>query len=177
MYNSEATFMEFAMIQEQIATDVHSANLAWDENYQKAIDRITALGMTDALGAELLRLKYANDRHAGTRALHLLAHKAKFALKVELSYARSLAKAAIKEYLIDTCEKCHGTGVIGRDKCTKCDGSGVKRYSDGERASAAGFPAESWHGHAKKFDGVLMCMMGSVAETGGRLRALLRNSA
>ena len=164
------------MIQEKIASDVHSANLAWDENYQRAIDRITALGMTDSLGAELLRLKYGNDRAAGKRAICLLAHKAKFALKVELSYARSLATAAIKEYLIDTCEKCHGTGVIGRDKCSKCDGSGMKRYSDGERAMAAGFPAESWHGHAKKFDGVLTCMMGSVAETGGRLRALLRNT-
>lgn len=165
------------MIQEQIATDVHSANLAWDDNYQRAIDRITALGMSDALGAELLRFKYANDHAAGKRAIHLLAHKAKFALKVELSYARSLAKAAIKEFLIDTCEKCHGTGVIGRDKCSKCDGSGVKRYSDGERAMAAGFPPESWHGHAKKFDGVMVCMMGSVAETGGRVRALLRGAA
>lgn len=164
------------MIQEQIATDVHSANLAWDDNYQRAIDRITALGMSDALGAELLRFKYANDHAAGKRAIHLLAHKAKFALKVELSYARSLAKAAIKEFLIDTCEKCHGTGVIGRDKCSKCDGSGVKRYSDGERAMAAGFPPESWHGHAKKFDGVMVCMMGSVAETGGRVRALLRGA-
>jgi len=164
------------MIQEHIASDVHSANLAWDENYQKAIDRITALGMSDALGAELLRFKYANDRHAGTRALHLLAHKAKFALKVELSYARSLAKAAVTEYLIDTCEKCNGTGVIGRDKCSKCHGSGMKRYSDGERASTAGFPSESWHAHAKKFDRVMTCMMGSVAETGGKLRALLRDN-
>jgi hypothetical protein len=162
------------MIRERVASDVHSANLAWDENYQKAIDRITALGMTDALGAELLRFKYANDRASGTRALHLLAHKAKFALKVELSYARSLAKAAIKEYLIDACEKCHGTGVIGRDKCSKCDGSGVKKYSDSERAMAAGFPPESWKSHAKKFDGVVTCMMGSVAETGGKLNALLR---
>jgi hypothetical protein len=165
------------MIRERVASDVHSANLAWDENYQKAIDRITALGMTDALGAELLRFKYANDRAAGARALHLLAHKAKFALKVELSYARSLAKAAIKEFLIDACDKCNGTGVIGRDKCSKCDGSGVKRYSDGERAMSAGFKPESWHGHAKKFDEVMTCMMGSVAETGGKLRGLLRDVA
>lgn len=164
------------MIQERIASDVHSENLAWDENYQKAIDRITALGMTDALGSELLRFKYANDRNAGPRALHLLAHKAKFALKVELSYARSLARACIKEFLMDACDKCNGTGVIGRDKCAKCDGSGVKRYSDGERASAAGLPPESWHGHAKKFDAVMTCMMGSVAETGGKVRALLRES-
>lgn len=168
------------MIRERIASDVHSSNLAWNENHQKAIDRITALGMTDALGAELLRFKYANDRHAGTRALHLLAHKAKFALKVELSYARTLARAAIKEYLIDGCEKCNGTGIVKdaghASSCTKCGGTGVKRYSDSERALAAGLPVDSWRAHAKKFDGVLICMMGSVAETGGKLRALLRDN-
>lgn len=167
------------MMQERIASDVHSTNLAWDENYQKAIDRITALGMTDALGAELLRFKYSCDRSAGARALHLLAHKAKFALKVELSYARSLAKAAIKEYLIDGCEKCNGTGIVMDGarafSCRKCEGTGVKRYSDTERELAAGMPPNSWHAHAKKFDGVMICMMGSVAETGGKLRALLRD--
>ena len=168
------------MIREKIASDVHSSNLAWNEREEKAIDRITALGMSDALGSALLRFKFANDRSAGKRALHLLANKAAQRLRVELSYAQKLATACLREWLIDACETCHGTGQVGdgrhTDRCTKCDGSGMKRYSDSERALAAGLPVESWSKHQKKFDGVMTCMMGSVADTTGRARSLLREA-
>jgi hypothetical protein len=169
------------MIREKIASDVHSSNLAWNDRETKAIDRITALGMSDALGSALLRFKFANDRSAGKRALHMLANKAAQRLKVELSYAQKLATACLREWLIDTCDTCHGTGYTiesgHSSKCNKCGGSGAKRYSDSERALAAGLPVESWSKHQKKFDGVMTCMMGSVADTTGRARNLLGNRA
>jgi hypothetical protein len=170
----------FVMIREKIASDVRSSNLAWNEREEKAIDRITALGMSDALGTALFRFKFANDRASGTRALHLLAHKAKCNLGVELSYARKLATACVKEYLIDSCETCHGTGwVTDRghpDKCGKCGGTGAKRYSDTERALAAGLPVDNFlQNHGKKFDQVMTCMMASVSAASGKVRDLLRD--
>lgn len=169
------------MFKDKIASDVRSSNLAWNDREQKAIDRITALGLTDQLGAALFRFKYGSDAAAGKRALHLLAHKSAQRLKVELSYARMLSTAAIKEWLIDACETCNGTGIVpgvGRhDKCSKCDGSGVKRHSDTERALAAGLPVGSWDKHQKRYDQVMTCMMGAIAETTGRARELLKEPA
>jgi hypothetical protein len=169
------------MFKDKIASDVRSSNLAWNEREEKAIDRITALGLTDHLGAALFRFKYGSDAAAGKRALHLLAHKAKCNLGVELSYARKLATACIREWTLDSCIHCNGTGLILHgaryDKCGKCDGSGVKCHTDIERALAAGLPTENFAvKHGKKFDQVMTCMMGSIAATGGKAHALLRET-
>ncbi|WP_152530563.1 hypothetical protein [Paraburkholderia dilworthii] len=147
----------------------------------KSIDRLTAMGLSDPLGAALFRFKFGSDAAAGKRAIHLLSHKAKCSLGVELSYAQKLATACIKEFVLDNCVSCNGTGLIlsgsRYDKCSKCDGSGVKRHSDSERALAASLPVESWSKHQKKFDQVMTCMMASVAATGGRVSALMRDAA
>jgi len=169
------------MFKDKIAGDVRSTNLAWNEREEKAIDRITALGMTDHLGAALYRFKYGSDAAAGKRALALLAHKAKCSLGVELRYATKLATACLKEFACDACANCNGTGVLlagaRYDKCGKCDGSGVKRYSDGERERNAGLPEGSMQKHQKNFDRTMMCLMGSVAATGGKVRELLKEPA
>lgn len=169
------------MFKDKYASDVRSSNLAWNEREVKAIDRLTAIGMSDQLGAALFRFKFASDAAAGKRALHLLAHKAKCNLGVELSYATKLATACLKEFVLDNCVPCNGSGLLLNgaryDKCPKCDGSGVKRYSDTERALAAGLPVESWAKHQKKFDQVMTCMMASVAATGAKTRELLKDAA
>jgi hypothetical protein len=169
------------MFKEKLATDVRSTNLAWNEREVKSIDRITALGLSDPLGAALFRFKFAADAFAGKRALHLLTHRSAQRLKVELGYARGLAAAALREWLLDTCETCNGTGlvaVVGRhDKCPKCGGSGVRRHTDAERAIAAGVPVGAWDKHQKRFDQVMTCMMASVAESGGKVSALLKDAA
>jgi hypothetical protein len=171
----------FVMFKEKLATDVRSTNLAWNEREVKSIDRITALGLSDQLGAALFRFKYAADAFAGKKALHLLAHRAKCKLGVELSYATKLATACLQEFVIDACEKCNGTGLVmnggHHDQCPKCKGSGVKCYTDTERAMTAGLPVESWPKHAKKFDQVMTCMMLSVAASGAKVGALLRDAA
>ncbi|MBB3004384.1 hypothetical protein FHX57_006766 [Paraburkholderia tropica] len=166
------------MFKDKIASDVRSSNLAWNEREQKAIDRITALGLTDHLGAALFRFKYGSDAASGKRALSLLAHKAKCSLGVELSYATMLATACLKEFACDACATCNGTGTVllgaHYDKCNKCDGSGVKRYSDGEREKNAGLPSGSMSKHQKNFDRVMTCLMGSIAATGAKANALLK---
>jgi hypothetical protein len=110
-----------------------------------------------------------------------LAHKAKCSIKVELSYATRLATACVKEWVLDNCIHCNGTGLILNgaryDKCGKCKGSGVKFHSDSERALAAGLPVESWPKHAKNFDRTMVCLTGSVAATGGKVSALMREVA
>lgn len=167
------------MFKDKYASDVRSSNLAWNEREVKSVDRLTAMGLSDPLGAALFRFKFGSDAAAGKRALHLLANKSAQRLKVELTYARKLATAALKEWLLDTCETCHGSGLvpgIGRhDKCPKCGGSGVRRHSDTERALAAGLPVGSWEKHEKRFDQVMTCMMGALAECGGKTSQLMRD--
>jgi len=170
------------MFKDKYASDVRSSNLAWNERETKAVDRLTAMGLSDQLGAALFRFKYGSDAAAGKRAIHLLAHKAKCSLKVELSYATKLAVACVKEWTLDNCIHCNGTGLILNgaryDKCVKCKGSGVKCHSDAERALAAGLPTENFaKNHGKKFDQVMTCMMGSIAATGGKVSALMKDAA
>ncbi len=165
------------MIREMIVSAMQSKNLAWHAEFEQAIDRLTAVGMSDALGSALFRAKYCHDRQSGQRAIHLLTHKAAQRLKVEMSYARALANTAFREWMLDACEKCHGTGSAMEGahlaQCTKCNGTGAKQYTDYERASCAGFPVESWPKHAKRFEGVTACMYGAIAATSGRVRELL----
>jgi len=167
------------MIREQVVSALLSKDLAWQADFERPIDRLTALGLSDPLGAALWRFKYLHDRASYQRALHLLAHKVTCQLKVDLTYARQLSTVAIKEYAVDTCDKCNGVGHIYEGihagKCNACDGSGVKRYSDVERALAAGLPMESWSKHQRKFDWAVTCLVSAVAATGAKVNALLRD--
>jgi hypothetical protein len=167
------------MIREPVVSALLSKDLAWHAEFERPIDRLTALGLSDPLGAALWRFKYLHDRSSYQRALHLLAHKVAQRTRVELSYARSLSSAAIKEYVIDSCDKCGGRGHvfegIHAGKCRACDGSGMKCYSDSERAIAVGVPLETWGKHKKRFDEAMTCLFGAVAATGGKVRQLLRN--
>ncbi len=169
------------MIREKIVGSMQSSNLAWHADFERAIDRLTAVGMSDALGSALFRAKYCNDRHSGQRALHLLTHRAAQRLRVEMSYARSLATAALREFMVDACERCNGTGTskdgAHLSTCSKCNGTGVRSYSDSERALCAGFPVESWPKHSKRFDVTLTCMYGALAELTGRVGELLKEAA
>lgn len=165
------------MIREKIVSACQSNNLAWHAEFERAIDRLTALGLSDPLGSALFRAKYCNDREAGRRSLHLLTFKAAQRLQVELDYARKLATLALKEFMVDSCEKCQGTGIVTEGahvmQCAKCNGTGAKQYSDAERAITAGLPVEAWSKHQRRFDGVMACLMGSVAATGGKVKELL----
>jgi hypothetical protein len=169
------------MFKDKYASDIRSSNLAWNEREVKSIDRLTAMGLSDPLGAALFRFKFASDAFAGKRALHLLAHKITCNFGFVPTYSAKLATACIKEFVLDNCVPCNGAGLILNgaryDKCGKCDGSGVKRHSDSERALAAGLPVESWPKHQKNFDRTMACLTASVAATVGKVGALMREVA
>ncbi|MEX3961041.1 hypothetical protein AB4Y42_02305 [Paraburkholderia sp. EG286B] len=167
-------------VKDQVVNATQSSNLRWEAEFVRAIDRLTALGMSDPLGSALWRAKFCQDIASGRRALLLLTKKVEARLRVERSYAQRLSVAALKEWMLDACEKCDGLGTVTEgahvSTCSKCNGSGVRRFSDSERALAAGLPVESWQKHAKKFDEALICLAGASSATAGKVRDLLKDS-
>lgn len=167
-------------VKDQVVSATQSSNLRWEADFVRAVDRLTALGLSDALGSALWRAKYCHDAVSGRRAVLLLAKKVEARLRVDRSYAQRLSVAALREWMLDACDKCGGSGTMADgphvSTCQKCGGSGIRRYSDGERALAAGIPVESWPKHARKFDDVLVCLAGASAATAGKVRELLNDS-
>lgn len=48
-------------VREKIVGAFEAKNLAWHAEFERAIDHLTAVGMSDALGSALFRAKYCND--------------------------------------------------------------------------------------------------------------------
>lgn len=167
-------------VKEKVVSATQSSNLRWEAEFVRAVDRLTALGLSDPLGAALWRAKYCQDIGSGRRALFLLTKKVEARLKVERAYAQSLSLAAINEWMMDACGQCGSVGTVTEgahvSTCSKCNGSGMRRFMDWERASAAGIPVESWPKHAKKFDEVLICLAGASSATAGKVRELLKDA-
>ena len=167
-------------VQDQVVTATQSSNLRWEADFVRAVDRLTALGLSDPLGSALWRAKYCHDAASGRRAILLLTKKAEARLRVDRGYAQQLSAAAFKEWMLDACPHCAGVGSIKERAhvatCPKCNGNGVKRYSDAERALAAGIPVDAWPKHTKKFDQVLICLAGASAATAGKVRELMKDS-
>jgi hypothetical protein len=170
------------MVREKIVSAMLSSNLAWHADFERAIDRLTAFGMSDALGAALWRFKYLRDQAAFKKALYLLADKAEERIKrPKTSYLFGLVIGVMQEWNDDTCSHCEGTGLLAHPgtpsralKCTKCGGSGLKTYSDWERSNNCGLSGVWNVGHQKNFDAVMGCLTGAAAATGGKVRELLR---
>lgn len=167
-------------VKERIVSAAQSKDLSWEEDFEKAIDRLTAFGMSDPLGAALWRLKYLNDAAAHKRALYLLVKKARDRLRApDLDYLIQMARGVVREWTIDACDTCHGVGSVTEHralvKCSKCGGTGTKRYTDRERERYCGLPAGTWNrGHERIFDEIMICLTGATAATGGKVRDLLK---
>lgn len=166
-------------VKDKVVGALQSKDLKWHAEFERAIDRLTAFGMSDPLGCALWRFKYLNDKSAYQRALYLLAYKAKVRLRSkDVDYVIALAKGVMREWAIDACGKCNATGFVTeangvQTKCSKCDGTGVKRHSDEERARYCALSV--WNaGHNRNFEEVLICLTGATAATGGRVRDLLK---
>lgn len=170
------------MIQEKIVSAMQSSNLAWHAEFEKSIDRLTAVGMSDALGSALWRFKYLHDRGSFKRALYLLADRVEQRTKKPKNdYMFGIVTGAMREWAIDLCPHCDGTGFVAvagapsrGSKCTKCDGNGLKTYSDWERSNNCGLKGEWNAGHQKNFDAAMGCLKGATAASGGRVRELLK---
>ncbi len=115
-------------------------NMLGSIDEETGADRMGALGMSDELGAAMLRVTADHDRHELKRAAILLAHRLRRG-RESLSMLIKISMIVIQEWLADKCLACGGrryliseSGVI--DSCTVCNGEGTRRHSDTERCRA-----------------------------------------
>lgn len=176
--NFYAAYAGFVMIREKIVNAMQSKNLAWHAEFERAIDTLTAVGMSDALGSALFRVKYCDDKGAYQRALALLAKEGATRLRVMPGYAKKLAKVAIKEWVLDADPHCHGSGVFTKAngvevECPKCGGTGMRKWEDHERASASGIPVDAWPKHQRNFQKIGERLSIATAAMAGKVNRLL----
>lgn len=118
----------------------HHANLAWDADYERAIDKVAASGRASALGVALWRAKYLNEARAlreAQRALYA-AYAGRYKSEAQ-SIRERVANQIMREYLLEMCSVCLGVGELVEKKlrvvCKVCNGVRVKWYGDVERAA------------------------------------------
>lgn len=116
------------------------ASLEWDENREKAIDRVAAAGKASPLGIAIWKSKYMLESRAYSDAIRLLTAWYREKYNREQSWlAEKIAEQCLYEFIFDFCASCQGAGeVVIEDlkvSCGTCQGSRVRRHSNSERAS------------------------------------------
>lgn len=128
-------------LHEALARTLADGDLRQSDIEESGADRVAALGLSDRLGAALIRVLAEHDRSAFIESGRLLAAKLR-RVKVSRESAYRVAAVVIHEWLADKCRKCGGRGFIfsGEVKrvCTTCLGLGYRRPSDAERMRALG---------------------------------------
>lgn len=130
--------MSIANLREGYAA-THHANLEWEPDHERAIDKVAASGLCDALGVLLWKAKYMLESEAYKSAQKELEKrvKDKFAKEAGL-VCDKLAEQTLREYISDRCRTCNGARELivqqRRIVCEVCLGDGIRRYTDFERA-------------------------------------------
>lgn len=114
------------------------ASLEWDENRERAIDRVAASGKAGELGLLLWKAKYQLEVDSYRRAQKALVEIYGKRYRDSPTVAAAFVGQAMREYLSPSCRACHGVGeYVVNDRrivCETCGGSKIHRYSDEERA-------------------------------------------
>jgi hypothetical protein len=115
------------------------ASLEWDENREKAVDRVAASGKASSLGVNLWKARYMLESPAYKMAIKgLIEHYRARYVSEDIGIAQMVVEQVLSEYLASFCSTCNGSRelIINELKvtCDTCRGSGLKRYSDLERA-------------------------------------------
>ena len=115
--------------------------MEWDENREKAIDRVAASGKCSPLGLAFWKARYQleakayQDARKGLIALYKERYR-----REEHPIVIKVIEQCLHEYLSPFCDSCKGAREMVLDDlrvtCPACDGAGVKRYSDEDRARA-----------------------------------------
>jgi hypothetical protein len=115
------------------------ASLEWDDNHEKAVDRVAAAGKASKLGMDLWRCKYMNSSvayHAVSKGL-LALFKARYPAEAT-PIAWKCVEEALSEFLGPACASCNGAKEMILDElrieCQTCKGTGIRRYSDRDRS-------------------------------------------
>lgn len=138
-------------MREAMAKARQTSDLEWNE-YQKAIDRITASGMASTLGALLTRLKDSGDH---------TVYRGVTSILMETHANPLVVKQAIYEWLYDHCKTCNGAKELKLDNgvintCQTCNGAGVRRWDNAERALSLGLTLSDYLSrHQKAIPAVL----------------------
>ena len=131
------------MGREALIKATSATSLGWDDNQEKAVDRIVALGMAtreNALGSAILHaeaLDEASMRNVILLATRTLHHKH----RITRHFCERIVMAALVEHMHPRCRSCGGMPFIEArvaTVCPDCKGSGFHRYSDRERSRMIG---------------------------------------
>lgn len=145
-----------AASRETVVASLTSSNLKENPIAECAIDRIGALGFTDALGKAFWRAKFLKDR-GEEKAVVLLLAKRMGKRNNHIRHERTpileaIAAQVVHEAIHENCKACAGRGnTIAhgsqvRHTCTSCSGSGRGRHSDLARMRATGLSKGAYHG-------------------------------
>ena len=114
------------------------ANLDWDENSERPIDRVAASGKINELGLLLWKAKYQLEAEAYRRVQIALCEIYGKRYRDAPPIRAALVGQALREFLAPACRACRGVGEMmvndRRVVCEDCGGSKLHRYSDIERA-------------------------------------------
>ncbi|HLP99199.1 MAG TPA: hypothetical protein VK149_12230 [Sideroxyarcus sp.] len=131
------------MGREALAKAVVASSLGWDENQERQIDRVTALGMAtrkNELGAAIVHAE-ALDESSIRKVVLLVARHVTIKTGVTRSHAEKVTTAALQEHLKPRCRACGGIPYIEArvaQCCPSCGGTGLHRYGNMERRNLCG---------------------------------------
>lgn len=121
------------MSRETLIRSTVTHSLAWDENSERPIDRLTAIAYANDMLGSLIVRAFAGDEqayfHAATQVSMKIRRKC-----VNISAIR-VASAVLTDILDQRCGTCHGRGQMEIGKvvhvCPTCNGSKLRdtRYS------------------------------------------------
>lgn len=117
---------------------VSYASLEWDENTEKAVDRVAAAALASPLGLLLWKAKYLLEADAYRRVQIALGEIYGKRYRDAAPIRAALVGQALREFLAPSCRTCRGVGEHmledRRVVCDTCGGSKIHRYTDAERA-------------------------------------------
>lgn len=119
--------------------------LAWDENYEKPVDRIVAIAHAtrrNPMGGLMLRIE-ALDASSLRKVILLITRSLARTHNINRSHGERIAVAVLMEIMQPGCPYCGGKGEIHPEaeavtSCSSCGGTGLHRYSNTDRAGMAG---------------------------------------
>ncbi len=122
-----------------------ASSLAWDENVEKQIDRVTAIAFAsrrNELGAAMLRVE-ALDAQAMRKVVLLVVRRLNHKHHITRGFAERMVMAVLQEILQPGCTTCCGKGEIHREAetvtvCQNCGGTGLHRFADRDRLAMVG---------------------------------------
>ena len=159
----------------------HHANLGWNPDHERAIDKVAASGLCDELGVLLWKAKYVSESDAAKKALKELNKRVRerFTHHAGLILSK-VVDQAFHEFMSDQCKVCGGRGQIKAGEllvvCETCDGTRIRRYSDFERARSMGLAygqVETLVKHNRPFDWTLKLIVESDRRVNIQMNILL----